>query len=178
MAASGQSFLGWGRVAIAHVEMMRWAVFGTISSSSYPVVRTRWRAWIRGPSRVATVTPSRLSSTAVASTGEGYAVFQVADIRAAHAPDFEQYKSHIADDFRDQQLPQLLASKTNALAAAAKKDGNLAAAAKSVGATVKSQDFVGRDGHVPDLGQLGQMAPQIFNLGDGQISTVKSFGML
>jgi peptidyl-prolyl cis-trans isomerase D len=113
---------------------------------------------------------------AVASTGEGYAVFQVADIRAAHAPDFEQYKSHIADDFRDQQLPQLLASKTNALASAAKKDGNLATAAKSVDATVKSQDFVGRDGQVPDLGQLGQMAPQIFSLGDGQISNAINTG--
>ena len=112
----------------------------------------------------------------VASTGEGYAVFQVADIHAAHAPDFDQYKTHIADDFRDQQLPQLLASKTNALAAAARKDGNFAAAAKSVGATVKSQDFVGRDGQVPDLGQLGQMAPQIFSLGDGQISNAINTG--
>lgn len=107
---------------------------------------------------------------AVASTGEGFAVFQVADVRAAHAPTFDEYKSHLVEDFRDQQLPQLLAAKTNALAAAAKKDGNLAAAAKSVGAAVKTQDFVGRDGQVPDLGQLGQMAPQVFNLGDNQVS--------
>lgn len=113
---------------------------------------------------------------AVASTGEGYAVFQVADIHAAHAPTFDQYKSHIEDDFRDQQLPQLLAAKTNALAAAAAKDGNLAAAAKTVGATVKSQDFVGRDGQVPDLGQLGQMAPQIFSLNNGQVSNAINTG--
>ncbi len=113
---------------------------------------------------------------AVASTGEGFAVFQVADIHSAHAPTFEEYKSHLVEDFRDQQLPQLLAAKTNALAAAAKKDGNLAAAAKQVGATVKTEDFVGRDGQVPDLGQLGQMAPQVFDLGDNQVSNAINTG--
>lgn len=112
----------------------------------------------------------------VASTGEGYAVFQVVDVQPAHAPTFDQYKSHLVDDFREQQLPQLLASKTNALVAAAKKDGNLAAAAKSVGATVKSQDFTGRDGQVPDIGQLGQMASQIFDLSSGQISNAINTG--
>ncbi len=113
---------------------------------------------------------------AVASTGEGFAVFQVADIQPAHAPTFDAWKSHLLEDFREQQLPQLLASKTNALAADVKQSGNLAAAAKSVGATVKSQDFIGRDGQVPDLGQIGQMAPQVFNLSDGQVSNAINTG--
>ncbi len=113
---------------------------------------------------------------AVVSTGEGFAVFQVADIHAAHAPTFDEYKSHLIEDFRDQQLPQLLASKTNALAAETKQKGDLKAAAKSVGATVKSSDFVGRDGQVPDLGQIGQMAPQVFNLSDGQVSNAINTG--
>ena len=113
---------------------------------------------------------------AVASTGEGFAVFQVADIHAAHPPTFDEYKSHLVEDFRDQQLPQLLAAKTNALAAEAKQNGNLAAAAKSVGATVKTSDFVGRDGQIPDLGQLGQMAPQVFTLDDGQVSNAINTG--
>jgi peptidyl-prolyl cis-trans isomerase D len=113
---------------------------------------------------------------AVASTGEGYAVFQVADIRAAHAPNFDEYKSHLVEDFREQQLPQLLASKTNALSAQIKQTGNLAVAAKAVGATVKTSDFVGRDGQVPDLGQIGQIAPQIFNLSDGQVSNAINTG--
>jgi peptidyl-prolyl cis-trans isomerase D len=107
---------------------------------------------------------------AVASTGEGYAVLQVADIHPAHAPGFEEYKTHLLEDFRDQQLPQLLAAKTNALATEAKQSGNLQSAAKAVGATVKSSDLVGRDGQVPDLGQVGQMAPQIFELNQGQVS--------
>ncbi len=107
---------------------------------------------------------------AVATTGEGYAVYQVADVHPAHAPTFDEYKAHLLQDFREQQLPGLLAAKTSALAAEAKKTGDLKEAAKSVGATVKSTDLVGRDGQVPDLGQIGQIAPQLFDLSDGQIS--------
>lgn len=106
----------------------------------------------------------------VASTGDGYAVYQVSDIQAAHAPDFASYKSHILDDYRDQQLPQLLATKTNELAARAKAENDLAKAAKALGATVKSSDLVGRDAQVPDIGALATAAPQLFDLNVGQLS--------
>ena len=66
----------------------------------------------------------------VSSTGEGFAVFQVADSKPAHAPTFEEYKTHLVDDFREQQLPQLLARKTNELADKAHAENNLAQAAK------------------------------------------------
>jgi peptidyl-prolyl cis-trans isomerase D len=112
----------------------------------------------------------------VASTGEGYAVLQVVDIHPAHAPNFADYKSHLLEDFRDQQLPQLLAAKGNAMATQAKQSGNLQAAAKAVGATVKSSDLLGRDGQVPDIGQIGQMAPQIFTLNQGEVSNVINTG--
>src|SRR5271156_1350910 len=42
----------------------------------------------------------------VSETGEGFAVFQVQDVKPAHAPAFDEYKSHLVDDFREQQLPQ------------------------------------------------------------------------
>jgi peptidyl-prolyl cis-trans isomerase D len=106
----------------------------------------------------------------VASTGEGYAVFQVTDIQAAHAPTFADYKSHIVDDYREQQLPQLLATKINELAMKAKAENDLAKAAKEVGATVKSSDLVGRDAQVPDIGALASAAPQLFDLNVGQLS--------
>jgi peptidyl-prolyl cis-trans isomerase D len=104
------------------------------------------------------------------STGEGYAIFQVVDTHPAHAPSFDEYKTHLVEDFRDQQLPQLLARKTNDLAAAAKNYNDLDKAAKEFGASVKTSDLVGHDGQVPDLGQLAQTAPQIFDLNVGQIS--------
>lgn len=91
-------------------------------------------------------------------------------IQPAHAPDFATWKSHILDDYRDQQLPQLLATKTNQLADKAKTENDLAKAAKELGATVKSSDLVGRDAQVPDIGALATVAPQLFDLNPGQLS--------
>lgn len=112
----------------------------------------------------------------VASIGEGYAIFQVNDIKPAHAPTFEEYKSHLLDDFRQQQLPGLLARKTNELADKAHAEGNLAQAAKEVGATIKTGDLVDRTGQVPDIGQLASVAPDVFNLNVGQISKAINTG--
>ena len=39
-----------------------------------------------------------------------------------------------------------------------------------MGATVKTSDLVDASGQVPDLGQVGQVAPQLFDLSVGQIS--------
>jgi peptidyl-prolyl cis-trans isomerase D len=105
-----------------------------------------------------------------APTGEGYAVFQVAGIAPAHAPNFADWKSHVLDDFRGEQLPVLLNQKTKELADKAKASNDLAKAAKEVGATVKTSELVGESGQVPDLGQVGQVAPQLFDLAPGAIS--------
>jgi peptidyl-prolyl cis-trans isomerase D len=106
----------------------------------------------------------------VSGTGDGFAVFQVNDVKAAHAPSFEEYKTKLADDFREQQLPQLLARKTNELADKAHAENNLAQAAKEVGATVKTSELVGHTGQVPDIGDLATAAPDLFDLSVNQIS--------
>jgi peptidyl-prolyl cis-trans isomerase D len=105
-----------------------------------------------------------------AATGEGYAVFQVTEVAAAHAPAFADWKSHVADDYRSEQLPLLLSQKTQELAQKAKYLNDLDKAAKSVGATVKTSDLVGLSGQVPDFGQVGQVAPQLFDLKPGELS--------
>jgi peptidyl-prolyl cis-trans isomerase D len=105
-----------------------------------------------------------------APTGEGFAIFQVTGISAAHAPSFADWKSHVLDDYRDQELPTLLATKTQELADKARDLKDLAKAAKAVGATVKTTDLVGGNDQVPDLGQVGQVAPQLLNLTVGAIS--------
>jgi peptidyl-prolyl cis-trans isomerase D len=112
----------------------------------------------------------------VSSTGEGFAVFQVEDTKPAHAPTFEEYKTHLVDDFREQQLPQLLARKTNELADKAHAENNLAQAAKELGATLKSSDLVGHTGQVPDIGDLSASAPDLFDLKIGQISKAINTG--
>jgi peptidyl-prolyl cis-trans isomerase D len=104
-----------------------------------------------------------------APTGEGYAIFQVTGIQAAHAPAFAEWKSHILEDYRSDNLPGLLAQKVNDLASKA-KTGDFAAAAKAVGATVKTSDLVGSSAQVPDFGAVGQVAPQLFDLAQGAVS--------
>ncbi|HTV04289.1 MAG TPA: peptidyl-prolyl cis-trans isomerase [Acidobacteriaceae bacterium] len=106
----------------------------------------------------------------VASTGDGFAVYQVTAISPAHAPDFASYKSHILDDYRNELLPQLLATKANELADRAKTDGDLAKAAKEMGAKMETSDLVGHDAQVPDIGALSTVAPQLFDLNPGQLS--------
>ena len=105
-----------------------------------------------------------------APTGEGYAIFQVTGIQPAHAPAFADWKSHVLDDYRNEKLPALLSQKTQELAQQAKADHDLAKAAKEVGATVKTSDLVSPTGQVPDIGDLGQVAPQLFNMNVGDIS--------
>jgi peptidyl-prolyl cis-trans isomerase D len=105
-----------------------------------------------------------------APTGEGYAIFQVTGIQPAHAPVFADWKTHVLDDFRDEQVPLLLAAKTKALADKAQADHDLAKAAKEMGATIKTSDLVAPDGQVPDLGQVQQVAPQLLDLAVGAIS--------
>jgi peptidyl-prolyl cis-trans isomerase D len=105
-----------------------------------------------------------------ASTGEGYAVFQVTGIAPAHAPNFADWKSHVADDYRNDETPKLLSQKTAELAAKAQSLNDLAKAAKEMGAAVKTSDLVGQSGQVPDFGQVGQVAPQLFDMAPGSIS--------
>jgi peptidyl-prolyl cis-trans isomerase D len=105
-----------------------------------------------------------------APTGEGYAIFQVTGIVAAHAPAFADWKSHVLDDYRDDQLPALLSKKTQELADKAKQYNDLNKAAKELGATVKTSDLVNESGQVPDVGDVGQVAPQLFDLSVGSIS--------
>jgi peptidyl-prolyl cis-trans isomerase D len=104
-----------------------------------------------------------------AQTGEGYAIFQVTGVQAAHSPAFADWKSHVLDDYRDENLPTLLSQKVNDLASKA-KSGDLASAAKAVGATVKTSDLVGGSGQVPDFGTVAQVAPQLFDLAVGGVS--------
>ena len=105
-----------------------------------------------------------------APTGEGDAVFQITGVAPAHAPTFADWKAHVLEDYRDEQLPGLLGQKTTMLSEMAKSENDLAKAAKAVGATVKTSDLVGLTGQVPDLGQVGQVAPQLFDMAVGNIS--------
>ena len=104
------------------------------------------------------------------STGDGFAVFQVADIKAAHAPDFAEYKQHILDDYREQQVPQLLNTQLTKLDDRAKVLNDLKKAAAEMNIPVKTSDLVGKDGQVPDLGAMSGPGAAAFSLAKGAIS--------
>ena len=110
------------------------------------------------------------AAPAVASTGEGFAVFQVQDVKAAHAPEFADYKPHLLDDYREQQAPEMLNAELNKLAARAKALGDLKKAAVEMKLPVKTSDLVGREAQVTDLGSMGGPAAQAFSLAKGEIS--------
>jgi peptidyl-prolyl cis-trans isomerase D len=76
----------------------------------------------------------------------------------------------VLEDYRDEQLPTLLATKTRELADRARDSQDLAKAAKAVGATVKSSDLVGPNDQVPELGEISQVAPQLLELPVGGVS--------
>jgi peptidyl-prolyl cis-trans isomerase D len=113
---------------------------------------------------------TKAAAPQTASTGEGYAVFQVEDIKAAHAPDFATYKPHILDDYRSQKAPELLNSQLIKLSDLAKKLGDLHKAAAQMNLTVKSSDLVGRDAQITDIGSLTGAASVVFTMPVGGIS--------
>src|ERR1700722_8105542 len=104
------------------------------------------------------------------STGDGFAVFQVLDVKPAHAPEFAAYKDHILTDYREEKTPQLLATKLNALADRAKALGDLTKAAKEQKIDVKTSDLVGKDGQVPGIGAMTGPASVAFTMAKGEIS--------
>jgi peptidyl-prolyl cis-trans isomerase D len=105
-----------------------------------------------------------------APTGEGFAVFQVTALNAAHTPDFATFKPTLLKDYRTEKLPQLVSQKTIALSARAHELNDLKKAAAEVHAAVKSTDLIGRDGTAGDLGPMTGAASAAFSLNQGQIS--------
>jgi len=106
----------------------------------------------------------------VVSTGEGFAVFQVADVKAAHAPEFADYKTQLLSDYREQKAPELLNQKLIKLSDRAKQLNDLSKAAAELNVPLQTSDLVGRDAQVPQIGALNGAASVVFTLPKGGIS--------
>jgi peptidyl-prolyl cis-trans isomerase D len=121
-------------------------------------------------------TTDKNAAPASVSTGDGFAVFQVQDVKGAHAPDFASYKDHILSDYRDQKAPALLAQRLEQLDARAKQLNDLHKAAAELKVPVKSSDLIGQDAQVPDLGAMTGPANVAFTLPKGAISDAINTG--
>jgi peptidyl-prolyl cis-trans isomerase D len=115
-------------------------------------------------------TTDKGAAPAVVKTGDGLAVFQVLDVKPAHAPDFAAFKTQILADYRDQKAPALLTAELNKLDDRAKALNDLKKAAAELNVPLKSSDLVGQDGQVPDLGAMSGPGSVAFTLAKGAIS--------
>ncbi len=97
-------------------------------------------------------------------------VFSTVDIHPAHAPTFAEWKGHVLDDYRQEQVPNLLQAKLTKLATRAQELHDLRKAAGEQNVPIKTSDLVGKDANVPDVGQMSGPASVVFDLPKGGIT--------
>jgi peptidyl-prolyl cis-trans isomerase D len=100
---------------------------------------------------------------------QGYVVFQLLAIKPPATPTFEEIRSRVEGEFKNERAGFLLHQKTQELSDRAKADHDLKKAAKDLGATIKTSELVAPDGQVPDIGSMSN-ASAIFSLKPGDIS--------
>jgi peptidyl-prolyl cis-trans isomerase D len=110
------------------------------------------------------------SAPEMATTSQGSAVFQLLEVKAPSTPTFEEIRTKVEDQFKNERSSVLLTQKTQELSDRAKSEHDLKKAAKELGATVKTSDFVPPDGQVPDIGSMSGEAAVAFTMKPGDIS--------
>jgi peptidyl-prolyl cis-trans isomerase D len=118
----------------------------------------------------AVFTAAEKSPPDVASTTQGMVVFQLLAVKPAATPTFEEIRSRVEEEFKNEQSSVLLSKKIQELSDRAKTEHDLKRAAKEMGATVKASDFVMPDGQVPDVGSMTGQASVAFTMKAGEIS--------
>src|SRR5208283_5436589 len=118
----------------------------------------------------AVFTAAEKSPPDVAPASQGIAVFQLLGIKPAATPTFEEIRSRVEGEFKNERSNRLLIQKTQELSDRAKAEHDLKKAAKELGATMKTSDFVLPDGQVPDVGSMSGPAAVAFTMKPGDIS--------
>jgi peptidyl-prolyl cis-trans isomerase D len=101
---------------------------------------------------------------------QGFAIFEMVAVQPPSTPGFDQIRSRVEGEFKNERAASLLSQKTQELSDRAKASHDLKKAAKEVGATVKTSDFVLPDGQVPDVGSMQGQAAVAFTMKPGEIS--------
>ena len=118
----------------------------------------------------AVFTADEKSPPEMASTSQGFAVFQLLAVKPPSTPTFEEIRARVEAEFENERSSTLLTQKTQELSDRAKTEHDLKKAAKELGATVKTSDFVLPDGQVPDIGSMTGQASVAFSMKPGDIS--------
>jgi peptidyl-prolyl cis-trans isomerase D len=101
---------------------------------------------------------------------QGFAVFQVLAVQPPATPSFEEIRSRVETEFKNERTAALLTQKTQELSDRAKAAHDLKKAAKELGATMKTSELVLPDGQVPDIGSMAGAASEAFSMKPGEIS--------
>ena len=101
---------------------------------------------------------------------QGFAVFELLAIQPPATPTFDEIRSRVETEFKEQRAASLLSQKTTELSDRAKAEHDLKKAAKELGAEIKTSDLVAPDGQVPDIGSMAGPASVAFSLKPGEIS--------
>jgi peptidyl-prolyl cis-trans isomerase D len=101
---------------------------------------------------------------------QGFAIYQVTAVKPPSTPTFEEIRSRVEQEFKNERAAQLLTQKTQELSDRAKATHDLKKAAKESGAEFKTSDFVLPDAQVPDVGSMTGPAAVAFTLKPGEIS--------
>jgi len=118
----------------------------------------------------AVFTAAEKSPPEMAATSQGFAVFQLLAVKPPSTPTFEEIRTRVEEEFKNERSNILLAQKTQELSDRAKSEHDLKKAAKELGATVKMSDFVLPDGQAPDIGSMSGQASVAFSMKPGDIS--------
>ncbi len=118
----------------------------------------------------AVFTAGEKSAPEMATTSQGFAVFQLLAVKPPSTPTFEEIHARVETEFKNERSNTLLTQKTQELSDRAKTEHDLKKAAKELGATMKTSEFVLPDGQVPDIGSMGGAASVAFSMKPGDIS--------
>ena len=118
----------------------------------------------------AVFTAAEKSAPEMASTSQGFAVFQLQAVKPQSTPTFDEIRTKVEEQFKNERSSLLLSQKTQELSDRAKAEHDLKKAAKELGAEIKTSDFVSPDGQVPDIGSMSGQAASAFSMKPGDIS--------
>ncbi len=118
----------------------------------------------------AVFTAAEKSAPEMASTSQGFAVFQLQAVKPQSTPTFDEIRTKVEEQFKNERSSLLLSQKTQELSDRAKAEHDLKKAAKELGAEIRTSDFVSPDGQVPDIGSMSGQAASAFSMKPGDIS--------
>jgi peptidyl-prolyl cis-trans isomerase D len=118
----------------------------------------------------AVFTASEKSGPEMAPTSQGSAVFDLLAIKPQSTPTFDEIRTRLEEEFKNERASVLLSQKTQELSDRAKADHDLKRAAKELGAAIKTSEFIAPDGQVPDIGSMTGQAAVAFSMKPGEIS--------